>query len=165
MKNKNKKFIIIGSFIFAILVMAVGYSAFATQLLVSGVAEITGKWNVEIVDVEAVEVSDGCNAGTPQFTPTTVNFEAFLEKPGDSINYVITIQNNGTINAVLDEVYFMSEDTESDAIQFETTNLSKNLEAGNTTTVTVKITYMQDTEEIPSVKTKKITGVINYVQG
>ena len=97
-RNKN---IIIGTLVIVILAMAVGYSAFATQLTLNGTAEITGVWDVRIVNIEAQEVSEGCDSGEPQYTNTSATFDAKLEKPGDSINYVITIKNAGTIDATL----------------------------------------------------------------
>ena len=42
-KNKN---ILIGGLLAIVLIMAVGYAAFATQLTVNGTAEITSKWDV-----------------------------------------------------------------------------------------------------------------------
>ena len=55
-RNKN---IIIMALLLAITIMAVGYSAFATQLTINGTAEIVGKWNIMITNIETQDVSEG----------------------------------------------------------------------------------------------------------
>ena len=161
----NNKSIIIGALAIAILVMAIGYSTFATQLTINGVSEITGIWDVRITGVEAQNVSNDCNAGEPTFTNTTVNFNAELAKPGDSIDYVITIENDGNLDAHLDDIVFLADEVNgSPAIKYSTTNLAADLLAGESTTLTVKIKYDDSYTEIPSIKTKSIIGIINYVQ-
>lgn len=162
---KNTKNIIIGTLLLAVLVMAVGYSAFATQLDLNGTAQITGVWDVKITNIEAQDVSEGADYGEPEFTNTSATFDATLVKPGDSITYVITIQNAGTIDAVLDSATF-KEDSEkgSPAIIYTTTEPIRELNAGEETTFTVKVSYDSNTTEVPSIKTKTITGIIEYVQ-
>ena len=160
---KRTKNIIIVALLFAILAMAIGYSAFATQLTLNGTAEIVGVWDVKIINIEAQSVSDGCDPGEPKYTNTTATFNAKLVKPGDSITYVITIENAGTINATLGTVVFKEED-ESPAIKYETTELDHLLQAGNQTNFSVKIQYNPKTTENPTVKTKSLTGIIEYVQ-
>ena len=154
---KNKRGIIVGTLLLIILLMTVAYSAFATQLNVNGVAEITGEWDVKITNIEAIEISNGCDAGSPQHDDTTVSFNSKLEKPGDIILYQITVKNAGTIDAVLDTVVFKTEEG-SDAIDYETTELKKELNAGEETTFNVKVKYDADSTEVPEIKTKAITS-------
>ena len=160
---KRTKNIIIITLLIVISVMAVGYSAFATQLSVNGTAEIIGEWDVKIVGVEAQDISEGCEAGTPQYTNTSVTFDAKLVKPGDSISYKVTIENAGTIDATLGTVIFKESDG-SPAINYITTELQQSLKAGETTSFTVTVEYLSKTTEVPSVKTKQITGIVEYVQ-
>ena len=161
----NNKNIIIGALAIVILLMAVGYSTFATQLKINGVTEIKGEWDVRITGVEAQNISSDCNPGEPTFTNTTVNFNAELGKPGDSIDYVITIKNEGNLDAHLDEIVFLADEANgSPAIKYSTTNLAEDLLAGETTTLTVKVSYDESYTEVPSIKTKSIIGIINYVQ-
>ena len=136
---KRTKNIIIITLLIVISVMAVGYSAFATQLSVNGTAEIIGEWDVKIVGVEAQDISEGCEAGTPQYTNTSVTFDAKLVKPGDSISYKVTIENAGTIDATLGTVIFKESDG-SPAINYITTELQQSLKAGETTRI---VEYVQ----------------------
>lgn len=132
---------------------------------INGTAEITGVWDVKITNIETKEISEGCDDGDPQFTNTTATFNAKLNKPSDKIVYVVTIQNLGTINATLNEVIFMSDDENgTDAITYSTTDLAKVLNAGETTTVEISVEYDPNVAEVPSVKTKTLTGIIEYGQ-
>ena len=82
---KNCRNIIILVLLIVILLMSVAYSAFTTQLTVNGTAEIISEWNVKITGIRASFISEGCDAGDPQFTNSTVTFDAKLVKPGDHI--------------------------------------------------------------------------------
>ena len=165
LKVKNKRNIIIGALLIIIALMTVGYSAFATQLNINGTAEIVGEWDVRITNIVAQEVSEGCDAGTPEYTNTTATFDAKLQKPGDVVSYVITIENKGTIDAKLDSITFTpDEENGSPAIIYTNTSPSDTLNAGSETTLTVTAKYDEKAETIPEIKTKQITGVIEYVQ-
>ena len=162
---KSNRNIIIGALVIAILAMSIGYSAFASQLTINGTAQITGVWDVRITGIEATQVSEGCDGGEPQYTNTTATFNAKLQKPGDIIKYLITIRNEGTIDAALDDVLFQcDEESGSPAISYSTTNVAKILNAGEETTLEITITYDPNYTEVPSIKTKTITGIIEYVQ-
>lgn len=161
---KNTRNLIIITLLIIILIMSVGYSAFASQFTLNGVAEVTGEWNVKIVNIEAQDISEKCDSGEPEYTDTSVTFNAKLLKPGDSITYVITIQNAGNIDATLGMVVFKEDENGSPAIVYTTTELDSMLKAGEQTTLTVKVMYDSKYTEVPSVKTKSITGIIEYVQ-
>lgn len=75
--------IIIGSLLIILLVMSVGYAAFATQLQLNGTATIQGEWDVEITKIEATNIVGTAEAGTPANTKTTATFDATLKAPGD----------------------------------------------------------------------------------
>lgn len=162
---KNSKNIIIGALLIVIAVMAVGYSAFATQLTINGTAEITGVWNVRIIGIEAQDVSKGCDAGEPQFTNTSATFNAKLAKPGDYITYLITIENSGTIDATLDGVTF-TDNGESGAsdITYKYSDPIDSLKTGAQTCILLQVMYDENATETPDIKTKTITGIIEYVQ-
>ncbi len=161
--HKNKKFIII-FFLATIILMAVGYSTFATDFTINGVTEIKGEWDVRITNITAIQVPDGCDAGTPTFTNDSINFSAKLNKPGDEIIYEVTIENLGTIDAELQTIIFTEEIDGIEEINYTTSELKKDLNVGDSTTFNIMVTYVKDTKEIPDIKTKTLTGIIQYVQ-
>ncbi len=163
---KSRTNIVIGSLIIIILLMSFAYSTFATQLTINGTAEIIGEWNVKITDVTAQYVSEGCDAGETQFTNTSVTFNAKLFKPGDYITYSIMIENSGNINATLDNINFTDDGVNgSSAIIYKYSEPHPILTAGEQTCILVQVIYDENVTEMPSIKTKTITGIIEYVQG
>ncbi len=162
-KNRNRNIIIIVILI-AILLMAVAYSALATQLFINGSAEIISEWNVKITSITAQDVSEGCNAGNPEFTDTTVTFNAELVKPGDYITYLVMIENAGTLDATLNKITLTPDENGSPAIVYTNTEPEPLLKAGATTGFLIKVAYDENTTEMPSIKSKTITGVVEYIQ-
>ncbi len=161
---KNNKNIIIGTLLVVILIMAVGYSAFATQLTLNGTAEIIGNWDIRITSITAQDVSQNCDPGEPQFTNTTVTFNAKLVKPGDYITYLVMIENYGTFDATLQNFKFTPEEKGSSAIIYTTSEPNNLLPAGEQTCFLLKVMYDENSKEVPEVKTRTITGIIEYVQ-
>ena len=160
----NNKMIIIIAFLATIFLMAIGYSTFATDFIINGTTEITGNWDVRITNIKATQVPEGCDAGSPTFTKDSANFSAKLNKPGDEIIYEVTIENLGTIDAELQTIIFTEEIDGIEEINYTTSELKKDLNAGDKTTFNIMVTYVKETESIPEVKTKTLTGIIQYVQ-
>lgn len=162
---KNTKIIIIVTLIIVLLAMAVGYSAFSTQLSLNGSAEIVGVWDVKITNISVQSASKTSDPGSPQFTNTTATFDAKLEKPTDTITYLITIKNEGTTDAKLNSITLTADEEHgSPAIIYSNTTPANELKAGQETSFTVSVSYDEDYLEVPSITTKTITGVIEYVQ-
>lgn len=161
---KDGRNIIIGALLIAVITMAVGYSAFATQLEINGNAEIVGEWNVEITKIEATTVTGQADAGTPTFTKTTAEFDADLKQPGDSVVYTITVENKGSIDATLANYTMTPQADGSPAILYTYTEPAEDLAAGGTTTFTVTVTYDANITEVPTITTKTIEGLVEYEQ-
>ena len=161
--HKNKMIILIALLV-TIILMATGYSTFATDFTINRTAEITGEWDVRITNITATKVPDGCDAGTPTFTKDSINFSAKLNKPGDEIIYKVTIENLGTIDAELQTIIFTEEIDGIEEINYTTSELKKDLNVGDSTTFNIMVTYVKNTKSIPDVKTKTLMGIIEYVQ-
>lgn len=162
---KNKKYLIIFILLLAISIMAIGYASFATNINIVGTATINGEWNVRITNVEVIEATEGTNPGEPTFSSTNINFNSKLVKPGDEIIYKITIANLGNINAKLNNVLFMSKETDEECpITFATSEIAKTLNIGEETSFTITIKYKDNANGMPEINTKSITGFIEYVQ-
>lgn len=162
---RNPKNIVISALIIAILIMAIGYSSLASNMQINGVAEIDGIWAVRIKNVEVKDTCSGCSAGNPEFTDTTVSFNAKLSKPGDTITYLITIANEGTIDAKLEKIVFdLNPNVGSEDIFYYISDPKDDLDANTTTSFTIKIEYNEAATTITEEKTKSLNGVIEYVQ-
>lgn len=161
---KNVKGIIIILIFIMLLLMSIAYSAFATQLNITASSQIAGEWDVRITNIEIISVSEKCDSGEPQFTNTTMTFSAKLNKPSDFVKYEVTVRNEGTIDAILNDILFYEDSEGSSAINYITTGVSPLLKAGEETKFEVTVEYLKDVNEEPSVKHKTLMGIIEYVQ-
>ena len=156
MKKKN---ILIGGLLALILVMAVGYAAFATNLNIEGTSSIDSKWDVRILSVTPNATATCSDTSQPSTCTTkgdiahsitnndlTATFSTSLVSPGDTVTYDIVVKNNGTLNAELSTL--TKTDTNNPAITFTTSGLDEDdiINAGESKTMTIVVTYVNDTE-------------------
>lgn len=116
METRNKNFLI-GGLIATVLIMAVGYAAFATQLNVSATSTINTTWNVHFKNgsetVKPIAGFSGARepittkAGTANATKAvaysnsdlTATIYTDLQQPGDVVEYDFVIINEGSFDA------------------------------------------------------------------
>lgn len=138
-KHKN---LLIGGLLAIVLIMAVGYAAFATQLNINGTANITTSWDVHIESVSAgTPVGTATNGSvTVGDDKTSADFVTNLVAPGDSLTYSVVVKNGGTLPAKLDEITF--DDDTFDATTGNNTETTTTGEGENaTTSITHPILY------------------------
>ncbi|MEI3508910.1 MAG: hypothetical protein V8R01_07475 [Bacilli bacterium] len=165
MSKSKKRNIIIGSLCAIVLLMAVGYAAFQTVLNIQGTSNITSSWDIKITNVTSKNIKGtASNNGDPRCENLSATFKTNLQAPGDSIEYDITVTNNGNLNAKLDK--YKLTDTNNEAIKFTQTGLTNGevLTAGSTKTFTVKVEYLSIVSEQPSKVTSSLTITLDYSQ-
>lgn len=115
MEAKHKKSLIV-ALLAVVLVMSVGYAAFAQQLNITGDATITSRWDVHFQEGAATYQTNSIMGTNPTGDVTvaggglTATFTAKLISPGDTITYTIPIENTGTINAKLSTITLNGSD-------------------------------------------------------
>ena len=142
-RETRKRKIIIFSLIGILLLMAVGYAAFQTNLDVKGNSQITSNWDVEIINVKEGEKAGLAeSAKTPTWTKTEASMETNLYQKGDSMSYIVTIENKGTFDAKLDNIN-LGKGTNEEAVNITFSGYTKGqtLFKGTTTDITVTISY------------------------
>ena len=110
--NAQNKNILIGGLLAIVLVMSVGYAAFATQLNINGTATITSTWDVHFNsaaqvagDVTPAKTFAGGSlpSGTLTYAsgdkPLSATIHADLNQPGDTVTFTLRIINAGSLNA------------------------------------------------------------------
>ena len=123
--------------------MAIGYAAFQTNLDVKGNSQITSNWDVEIINVKEGEKAGLAeSAKTPTWTKTEASMETNLYQKGDSMSYIVTIENKGTFDAKLDNIN-LGKGTNEEAVNITFSGYTKGqtLFKGTTTDITVTISY------------------------
>jgi len=148
-----------------ICIMAIGYAAFATNLTINGTANITSTWKVLFTKIEEVSKTSGVTiTKVPTAEGTNATFNVDLKSPGDKIIYKITVANQGTLDAIINDI--TASETGSDAIKFEITGIKKGdkLAKSATTTFDVTISYDESVTSQPETTNNTLTVNINYVQ-
>ena len=164
-KNRRKRSLVIGGLLAILVCMTIGYAAFSTQLQISGTSSITSSWDVQITNItQGTPTGTGENAVAPSYTATTATMKANLYSPGDAMTYEITIQNKGTIDAVLSKI--TKSDSNNPAILFETSGVNEGdtLLAGETAKMTVKISYNSSVTSQPENLSAEMTVTLEYTQ-
>ena len=162
--TRQRNYIILG-LCSILLVMAAGYAAFRSQLTINGTSNISSEWKVLITDIQS-SVLNGTpeNSEEPSHTDTTATFKTNLVSPGDSMQYTVTVENRGSIDAVLKTL--SKTDSNNEAIIFEITGIEQGdtLKAHNSTTFNVTVTYNRDITNQPANLTSDLTITLDYVQ-
>ena len=100
----------------------------------------------------------------PTYTISTATFDAVLQDVDDSIEYVVTISNNGGIDAKLDDITIAQSGNSS--IVYELIGINKNdvLKSGSSVQVTVKVSIDEKVTSITENFSGNATIVFAYVQ-
>ncbi len=164
MKDKN---LLIVMLCIVVIVMAVAYAAFTSQLEVNGSASITSTWKVAFDQTGSSCTGDG---NTVQITDDlTANLNVKLNNPKDTVTCTIQVKNTGTLDAKLSSIEATPQENDAPItylVSPSTGDLAARptLEKTNgTEVITVSITY-DDVSEQPQNTTKTITVRANYVQ-
>ena len=163
--STQRNYIIIG-LCAILLIMVVGYATFSSQLKISGTSNITSNFLVKITNIEVSNVVGGADdkEDVTTYTDTTATFGTTLQSPGDSITYDITIENQGTIDAVLETI--SKTDTSNSAIIFETSGVNEGdaLNVGETAKMQVTVTYNPSVTSQPSDLSSDLKVELGYEQ-
>ena len=153
---KNKKSIIIGIMCAALIVMGVGYAVLNKNLDVSSTATYNGEFKVVMTNVSA-STTTYPNMGTGTYSgnlpATEVDLNATLYKPLDYVEYVVTVQNQGTMKAKYKGIL---NNENSNIINVTSTDLKDTnedevtiLDPNETATFTVRIEMDRDVTTLP----------------
>ena len=162
--NSRQRNYIIAGLCMILVIMGVGYAAFQSQLRISGTSNITSNWSVKITDIQSKVVNGTpANASAPTHTDTTATFRTTLTSPGDTMQYDVTVSNEGDIDAKLDKITI--PESTNPAIGFEVKGIEEGslLEAKQTALLTVTVKYNDVTEQ-PSDLTADLEVTLDYSQ-
>lgn len=161
----NKKTIISIVLCLAAVFMGVGYSILSTNLKITGGANITSTWDVRITGIVNNNATGSAyNLEEPSFTNDTARFRVALVDPGDSMTYTVTIENKGTITAILNGLDITTSGT--DAIIYEVSGVKEGdtLAAGETIDVTVVARYNSNVIADPDQRVKTLSVGLEWIQ-
>ena len=164
--NSTQRNYIIAGLCMILVIMGVGYAAFQSQLKISGTSNIASNFLVKITDIQVSNIVRGAadKEDVTTHTDTTATFGTTLQSPGDSITYDITIENKGTIDAVLKTI--TKTDTSNSAILFETSGVNEGdpLNVGEIATMKVTVTYNPEVTSQPENLDSTLKVDLDYEQ-
>ena len=187
-KERNRKNAIILALLIVVGGMVIGYAALMQQLTINGTAEVTSTWDVKMTNITDGEASNSAGVESTAVSNsaeisgnTTATFDVSFQTPGDTMEYDITVTNNGSLDAKLSNVTATATDgsegslelTEENGINYEITIDGESIESaknktitngGGTSTIHVKVYWDQAATEVPENTTKKLLVNLEYVQ-
>ena len=129
--------------------MVAGYAAFSTNLEIKGTSKVTSNWDIEITNVtEGIASGSAENTVKPSWDKLWASMEADLYDVGDSMEYDVTIENKGNIDAKLNDILTNVEKENNEAVIITFSGYTKGeiLKAGASKQVHVKIEYNPEYE-------------------
>ena len=97
--------------------MVIGYATFQTKLEIKGTSKVTSNWDIEITNVtEGVPSGFAENAVAPSFDKLWASMEATLFAEGDAMEYDVTIENKGTLDAKLNDIITNLDNSNNEAV-------------------------------------------------
>ena len=133
--------------------MVVGYASFNTELKISGTSKVTSNWDIRITNVtDGTPTGSAKNTVKPSWTTLTASMEADLYEKGDAMEYDVTIENRGTLDAKLNDILTNTQNSNSEAVIITFSGYTKGevLEHGKSKLVHVKIEYNPNYEGEPT---------------
>ncbi len=166
MRDRKKRNIIIGALCCLLVFMGIGYAILSQTLNISGIANMKGNWNVRITNMELLSENKTGRAEevSHSFTDTTATFTADLYMPGDSIEYRVTVENQGNMDAVLNDIKQTKTNQHKD-IKFSNSLIGTEvLTAGSTMTFTMKVEFLESAEAIADIEKTEYRIELVYIQ-
>ena len=146
--------------------MGIGYSAFSSNLEISGTSSVSSSWDIAITGISDAKVEGLAEeTHTPTWDRLTASMEADLYQKGDSVSYGVTIENRGTLDATLEDISQNVKST-NEAVRIMFTGYTKGqvLKAKSSQIVTVKIEYNPDFDGNAEEGAGEVSVTFNYTQ-
>ena len=166
MRDRKKRNTIIGVLCCLLVFMGIGYAILSQTLNISGTANMQGNWSVKITNMKLLEANKTGRAENVSntFTDTTASFEANLWMPGDSIEYEVTVENQGNIDAVLKDI-IQTKTNKDKNLKFSNSLIGTEvLTSGSKMSFTMKVEIPEEAETLPEVKESKYEIQLIYIQ-
>lgn len=179
MSNKKTKGVML-LLVIAVILMTVGFAAYAQRLNINGNVTVKGKpWNVHFESGTVTPTTGGkaVTAKSATVSETDFAFTVTLEKPGDFYEATVNVINEGSMNAYLKKITMSDISTHSKYLLYTvtynngttysaTSNVSGvTLAADATHPVKVRVEYLEpaSSTDLPSGDvTVTVTGNLDY---
>ena len=174
--NRKVLYTVLGIVMASVLTLTVVYAALSTTLNINGNAEVTAaSWDIYLDNV--MLNSGSATSNIPTITDkTTAIFSTTLTKPGDYYMFTIDVVNNGSIDAMINNITKTPElsDTQKKYLNYiveyqngESITTKQLVEKKSFVRLKVKVEFRKDltVSDLPTVsETLSLSFKVNYVQ-
>ena len=123
MNERSKRRAIVTILLVTVMAMTVAFSRLSSQLVIKGTGIIDSSFKVFISEAYAIEYKTGVNQSM-SYDDISLTFKVGLEKPGDTVDYIFKVKNEGSIDSVLKNVDY-SKMVNSDYIKWKLVKLDE----------------------------------------
>lgn len=167
MVDKKKKKMVITTLVCVLVFIAVGYALLTQAIKVGVEGTLNGVWDVYISDIKLKNSTGRAQEVNPASVSNKVNanFEVDLYMPGDSVEYEITVKNDGNIDATLRTVTTNATNTNEDIRFTHTIKQGEVLKKESETKFTFKIVFDERATTLPTNSDPiEVTMKLDYLQ-
>lgn len=167
MVDKKKKKMVITTLVCVLVFMAVGYALLTQAIKVGVEGTLNGVWDVYISDIKLKNSTGRAQEVNPASVSNKVNanFEVDLYMPGDSVEYEVTVKNDGNIDATLRTVTTNATNTNEDIRFTHTIKQGEVLKKESETKFTFKIMFDERATTLPTNSDPiEVTMKLDYLQ-
>lgn len=152
MVDKKKKKMVITTLVCVLVFIAVGYALLTQAIKVGVEGTLNGVWDVYISDIKLKNSTGRAQEVNPASVSNKVNanFEVDLYMPGDSVEYEVTVKNDGNIDATLRTVTTNATNTNEDIRFTHTIKQGEVLKKESETKFTFKIVFDERATTLPT---------------
>lgn len=167
MVDKKKKKMVITTLVCVLVFIAVGYALLTQAIKVGVEGTLNGVWDVYISDIKLKNSTGRAQEVNPASVSNKVNanFEVDLYMPGDSVEYEVTVKNDGNIDATLRTVTTNATNTNEDIRFTHTIKQGEVLKKESETKFTFKIMFDERATTLPTNSDPiEVTMKLDYLQ-
>ena len=167
MVDKKKKKKVITTLVCVLVFIAVGYALLTQAIKVGVEGTLNGVWDVYISDIKLKNSTGRAQELNPAYVSNKVNanFEVDLYMPGDSVEYEVTVKNDGNIDATLRTIATNATNTNEDIRFTHTIKQGEVLKKESETKFTFKIVFDERATTLPiNSDPIEVTMKLDYLQ-
>ena len=167
MVDKKKKKMVITTLVCVLVFIAVGYALLTQAIKVGVEGTLNGVWDVYISDIKLKNSTGRAQEVNPASVSNKVNanFEVDLYMPGDSVEYEVTVKNDGNIDATLRAITTNATNTNEDIRFTHTIKQGEVLKKESETKFTFKIVFDERATTLPTNSDPiEVTMKLDYLQ-
>ena len=159
---KDKKNLGILALLLIMVIMSYGFVSYSNKAIEESHANVVKKWDVAITNVETI-ITGEAEAGNVEYSEGTLRVRPTLKNFDDSVEYRVTITNNGLIDAKLSDSIYTIKDPNSSVV-FTYDKEQKIINSKETITLTIKATVDKEKFYEPEIITNELVALYNYIQ-